>query len=266
MSHLGTKILYGVLNKRAATSPASARSRPGSTARPSCARAGCRWSRSRSAAPLAEFDVIGILAAVRADLHQRAQRAGSVGGIPLRGADRGDDATAGHRGRSDRDPPRAAGAVHRRVLHRRGRGGCCRRWCARRRRCARAGVPRRERLIRLAASYPLYVPELYDDRGRRGDRPRSSSARPSIRACPARPQARAGRRHQPLPVPRRLAAAVRRGDLRSHGGRGGARLHRGLPLLPGGDDLPPGARARSGRGARDAGRRASRRAATTRPR
>jgi hypothetical protein len=41
MSHLGTKILYGLLNKHPGIA-CERPSRPGSTARPSCARAGCR--------------------------------------------------------------------------------------------------------------------------------------------------------------------------------------------------------------------------------
>jgi radical SAM superfamily enzyme YgiQ (UPF0313 family) len=111
---------------------------------------------------------------------------------------------------------------------------------------ARAGVPRRERLIRLAASFPLYVPELYDTEidaetglivvGRAGGRARPGAA-----------EAGAGRRHQPLPVPRRFAAAVREAIFDRMAVEVARGLHRGLPLLPGGDDLPPGARARSGR-------------------
>ncbi len=57
-----------------------------------------------------------------------------------------------------------------------------------------------------------------------------------------------------LSLPDDSPVAGRGGHLRSHGDRDRARLHRGLPLLPGGDDLPPGARARSGADGRDAGR------------
>lgn len=42
MSHLGTKILYGVLNKADGIACERVFS-PGSTARRSCARGGCRW-------------------------------------------------------------------------------------------------------------------------------------------------------------------------------------------------------------------------------
>ena len=207
-----------------------------------------------SASPLATFDVHRLLAAVRADVHQRAQPARSVGAAAARGRPRRRRA-AGHRGRPDGDAPRAAGAVHRRVLHRRGRGGAAAagarggRAAARGRPAARAAVPAGRAVIRSTSPSST--------------RPRSTPrpgfvvvGAPLDPRVPARPKRALGRRHQPLPVPRRLAAAVRRGDLRSHGGRGGARLHRGVPLLPGGDDLPPGARARSGGGARRAGRAA----------
>ena len=112
-----------------------------------------------SAAPLRGVRRHRLLAAVRADLHQRAQPAGSVGPAAAR-ADRGDDAplviaggpTATHPeplapfidaffiGEAEEQlPPLVLEAAALR----------------------RAGVPRRERLCRLAARYPLYVPELY---------------------------------------------------------------------------------------------------------
>ena len=67
-----------------------------------------------------------------------------------------------------------------------------------------------------------------------------------------------------LPVPRRRPDRRPRGDLRPHVDRDRARLHRGVPLLPGGDDLPPGARARPGADRRHRRQRRARRAATTR--
>ena len=74
MSHLGTKILYSLLNKHA---------------RIACERAFTPWIdmekelRARklplvtleSARPLRDFDVVGHLAAVRADVHERADAA-----------------------------------------------------------------------------------------------------------------------------------------------------------------------------------------------
>ena len=47
----------------------------------------------------------------------------------------------------------------------------------------RAGVPRRERLVRLAAKYPLYVPELYTHGTRRRHRLRGGGTAASTRGC-----------------------------------------------------------------------------------
>ena len=46
-----------------------------------------------------------------------------------------------------------------------------------------------------------------------------------------------------FPFPDDSPVPVAGGHLRPHGDRDRPRLHRGLPLLPGGDDLPPGAGA-----------------------
>jgi radical SAM family uncharacterized protein/radical SAM-linked protein len=158
MSHLGTKILYSVLNK---------------TDGVACERAFAPWLdceaelRARglplltleSAAPLREFDVIGF--SLQYELtYTNVLNLLDLSGLPLRAAERGDDApfvvaggpTATHPeplapfidaffiGEAEEHlPPLALEAAELR----------------------RAGVPRRERLIRLAAKYPLYVPELY---------------------------------------------------------------------------------------------------------
>ncbi len=158
MSHLGTKILYGILNKH----PDIA-----------CERAFAPWTdceeeiRSRglllvtleSATPLGAFDVIGI--SLQYELtYTNVLNLIDMAGLPLRAADRGDDAplilcggpTATHPeplapfidaffiGEAEETLP--ALVLEAAALR-------------------RAGVPRRERLIRLAAAYPLYVPELY---------------------------------------------------------------------------------------------------------
>src|SRR5262249_38489287 len=119
----------------------------------------------------------------------------------------------------------------------------------------RAGLPRAERLARLAERGGVYVPSLYatrfDPRSRRGA---AAPARAGGGGGPRAPPAPApagvaadGRRPQPAPVPRRHAGALGRGRVRP-GERGDrARLHRGLSLLPGGHDLPAGARAGSRR-------------------
>ncbi len=218
-----------------------------------------------SGAPLAAFDVVGfslqyeltytnVLDDARPRRHPAAQRRPRRGRDPLVIAG---GPTATHPeplapfidafliGDGEEMLPRA-----------RARGG---RAGARGRAAARAADPARGAAARSTC------PSLYatavdaddrHDRGRRARRP----ARPGPVA------ARDGRRPQPLSVPRRLAAALRRGDLRPHVGRDRARLHRGLPLLPGRHDLPPGARARSGRDRSSRWSAASRRPATTRPR
>jgi radical SAM family uncharacterized protein/radical SAM-linked protein len=162
MSHLGTKILYGVLNKH-----------PGIA----CERAFSPWVdceheiRARglplvtleSASPLAEFDVVGI--SLQYELtYTNVLNLIDLAGLPLRAEDRARD-------RDDRAPLILCGgptATHpeplapfvdaffigeaEEVLP-----SLVLEVAAMR----RAGVPRRERLIALAARYPLYVPELY---------------------------------------------------------------------------------------------------------
>ena len=158
MSHLGTKILYSILNK---------------VPQIACERAFAPWGdceaqlRQRglpvltleSAAPLASFDVIGF--SLQYELtYTNVLNLLDLSGLPLRAADRGDDAplviaggpTATHPEplapfidaffigeAEERLPPLVLEAAELR----------------------RAGVPRRERLCRLAERYPLYVPELY---------------------------------------------------------------------------------------------------------
>jgi radical SAM family uncharacterized protein/radical SAM-linked protein len=158
MSHLGTKILYGVLNK---------------TDGIACERAFAPWVdceaelRQRglpvltleSASPLASFDVLGF--SLQYELtYTNVLNLLDLSGLPLRAADRGDEAplviaggpTATHPeplapfidaffiGEAEEHlPPLVLEAAALR----------------------RAGVARRERLVQLAAKYPLYVPELY---------------------------------------------------------------------------------------------------------
>jgi radical SAM family uncharacterized protein/radical SAM-linked protein len=158
MSHLGTKILYGVLNK---------------TEGLACERVFSPWVdceaqlRARglpivtleSATPVGEFDVVGF--SLQYELtYTNVLALLELAGLPLRAADRGDrepliiagGPTATHPeplapfidaffiGEAEEQLPplvREAAALR------------------------RAGLPRRERLIRLAEKYPLYVPELY---------------------------------------------------------------------------------------------------------
>jgi len=161
MSHLGTKILYSVLNRASDIA---------------CERAFAPWLdceaelRARglpvltleSAAPLATFDVVGF--SLQYELtYTNVLNVLDLSGIPLRSADRARSV--------DRGPLIIAGgptATHPEPLAPFidaffiGEGeealpGLVREAAA----LARAGVPRRERLIRLAAAFPLYVPELF---------------------------------------------------------------------------------------------------------
>ncbi|MES1172355.1 MAG: TIGR03960 family B12-binding radical SAM protein [Bacteroidota bacterium] len=158
MSHLGTKILYGILNKNP---------------RIACERAFSPWVdceaqiRSHdlplvtleSAQPLGTFDVIGM--SLQYELtYTNVLNLIDLAGLPLRAADRGDDAPLVLCGGPTATHPEplapfidaffigeAEEALPALVLE-----------FARLR---RERVPRRERLVQLAARYPLYVPELY---------------------------------------------------------------------------------------------------------
>jgi len=158
MSHLGTKILYGVLNK---------------TDGVACERVFAPWLdceaelRARglplvtleTATPVGDFDVIGF--SLQYELtYTNVLSILDLAGLPIRAEQRGEQAplvlaggpTATHPEplapfidaffigeAEERLPSLVLEAVELR----------------------RAGVPRRERLIRLAEKYPLYVPELY---------------------------------------------------------------------------------------------------------
>jgi radical SAM family uncharacterized protein/radical SAM-linked protein len=159
MSHLGTKILYGILNKHP---------------RIACERAFSPWvdceARIRehrlplvtleSADSLAAFDVIGI--SLQYELtYTNVLNLIDLAGLPLRASDRGDAEPLILCGGPTATHPQplapfidaffigeAEEALPALVLE----------LAAMR----KAGIPRRERLIRLAAAYPLYVPELYE--------------------------------------------------------------------------------------------------------
>ena len=129
----------------------------------SCARATCRSCRSRAQRPLREFDVVGF--SLQYELtFTNVLTLLDLGGIPLRAADRGEDATARARRRPDGDAPRAARAVHRRGVHRRGRGAAARgraRVGGDAREIAPARARARDALAELARAFPVYVPSLY---------------------------------------------------------------------------------------------------------
>ncbi len=175
-----------------------------------------------------------------------------LGGIPLRSADRGESdplviaggPTATHpeplapfidavvvigdgEERGDRDRARVGGPAQARRPARRAPE-------ARSRSCA-ACTCRRSTARRVEADTGFTVV----------DAPLAPEARVPV-------VAHAGRRSERVPLPRRRPHRRARGHLRPHVDRDRARLHRGLPLLPGRDDLPPRARARPGADRRDA--------------
>jgi radical SAM family uncharacterized protein/radical SAM-linked protein len=158
MSHLGTKILYGILNQdpRIACERAFA---PWGDCEAEIRLAGLPLVTLESAAPLGSFDVLGI--SLQYELtYTNVLNLIDLAGLPLRAAERGDGAPLVLCGGPTATHPEplapfidaffigeAEEALPSLVLESA--------------RLRRAGVPRRERLIRLAQAFPLYVPELY---------------------------------------------------------------------------------------------------------
>jgi radical SAM family uncharacterized protein/radical SAM-linked protein len=158
MSHLGTKILYGILNKHPRIACERAFS-PWVDCEAQIRAHGLPLVTLESADPLGVFDVIGI--SLQYELtYTNVLNLIDLAGLPLRAAERGDAAPLILCGGPTATHPEplapfidaffigeAEEALPALVLE----------FAALR----RAGVPRRERLIQLAAHYPLYVPELY---------------------------------------------------------------------------------------------------------
>src|SRR5436190_12512286 len=158
MSHLGTKILYGVLN-RADDIACERAFAPWLDCEAELRARGLPLVTLESATPLGEFDVVGF--SLQYELtYTNVLNVLDLAGLALRSADRGEGGPliiAG--GPTATHPEPLAPFIDAFFI---GEGEealppLVREAAA----LARAGVPRRERLIRLAASYPLYVPELY---------------------------------------------------------------------------------------------------------
>jgi radical SAM family uncharacterized protein/radical SAM-linked protein len=158
MSHLGTKILYSVLNKTPGIACERAFS-PWLDLEAQLRKRGLPLVTLESARPVRECDVLGI--SLQYELtYTNVLGLLDLGGIPLRSAARGDDhplvlcggPTATH-------PEPLAPFIDAFFLGEAEEAlpPLCLEVAALR----RAGVPRRERLVRLAERYPLYVPELY---------------------------------------------------------------------------------------------------------
>ena len=114
----------------------------------------------------------------------------------------------------------------------------------------RAGRTAREGVLRELATIPgVYVPV---DVRRRVRRPvHRARSRPRFADVPARRRQAHGRRPRRVAVPEAAARAAHRGGARPPQRRDLPRLHARLPVLPGGDDHPAGARAARRAGAHD---------------
>jgi radical SAM family uncharacterized protein/radical SAM-linked protein len=158
MSHLGTKILYSGLNKT-----------PGIA----CERAFAPWMdmeaelRKRglpvltleTASPLSDFDVVGF--SLQYELtYTNVLTLLDLGGIPMRAADRDDGSPLVLAGGPTATHPEPLAPFIDAFFIGEGEEQLPP-LCLEAAELRRAGVPRRERLIRLAQKYALYAPELY---------------------------------------------------------------------------------------------------------
>ncbi len=242
MSHLGLKILYSLVNKRAGP---RRRARLRALAR----HGGRAAQRGPAAAQPRERHAAGrlrhrrLLAAVRADLHEHPAHARARRHPPAR-SDRGEAdplVIAGGPVAFEPEPLAAFIDASSSATARRP----CRSSCA----TGRPSRPRASPAPSACAAWPARPGATCP----RSTPPRSTPTRDSPWSCaPADPALPFPHRQgpssptstaSPSPPTRRVAASER--HLRSPQHRDRARLHRGLPLLPGGHDLPARARARA---------------------
>jgi radical SAM family uncharacterized protein len=159
MSHLGTKILYSVLNKVPGIACERAFA-PWLDMEAELRRRGLPVLTLETASPLDSFDVVGF--SLQYELtYTNVLALLDLGGLPLRSRDRGDEAPLVLAGGPTATHPEPLapfvdaffiGEAEERLPP----------LCLEAAELRRSGVPRRERLIRLAQKYPLYVPELYE--------------------------------------------------------------------------------------------------------
>jgi radical SAM family uncharacterized protein/radical SAM-linked protein len=159
MSHLGTKILYSVLNK----TPGIACERtfaPWLDMEAELRKRGLPIVTLESAAPLRDFDVVGF--SLQYELtYTNILNLLDLSGLPLRAAERGDEAPLVLCGGPTATHPEPLapfvdaffiGEAEEKLPP----------LCLEAAALRRDGVPRRERLVRLAERYPIYVPEIYE--------------------------------------------------------------------------------------------------------
>jgi radical SAM family uncharacterized protein len=159
MSHLGTKILYSVLNREPGIACERAFA-PWLDMEGELRRRGLPVLTLETASPLADFDVVGF--SLQFELtYTNVLALLDLSGLPLRSLDRGDDAPLVLAGGPTATHPEPLapfvdaffiGEAEEKLPP----------LCLEAAELRRAGVSRRERLIRLAERYPLYVPELYE--------------------------------------------------------------------------------------------------------
>ncbi len=158
MSHLGTKILYSVLNKTDGIAAERAFA-PWADMEGELRKRELPLVTLESATPLRDFDVLGF--SLQYELtYTNVLMLLELGGLPLRAADRGDEGPlvlAG--GPTATHPEPLAPFIDAFFIGE--AEEALPPLCLEAARLRREGVPRRERLIQLAAKYPLYVPELY---------------------------------------------------------------------------------------------------------
>ncbi len=240
MSHLGFKILYKILNDDPRTLAERCYA-PWVDMEAELRTRGVPLVSLENARPLREFDVVGF--SLQFELtYTNVLSMLDLGGVPLRSKDRGDGDPLVIAGGPTATHPEPLSAFVDAFVIGDGEEAATRvalLWTDLRDRRARRAARRARRAAgRLRAFVAFYT-------RRSRHRLRRRRRRPSDRA----EHDRGSRR---VPLPRRQPDRRARGDLRSHVDRDRARLHRGVPLLPGRHDLSPGARARSGEGRRDA--------------
>ena len=186
-----------------------------------------------------------LLAPGGAQLLEHPEHAGPRGpaGLAARSARDGPDRA---RRRALHGEPRADRGLLRRVPRRRRRGGAA--GLPRRvpRRARRRGLSRRDLLVRARADrrHLRAVASTTSPTTRTGRSPRSTRERPARAGARA---AHLGPGPEARVLPRQAHGPVGRDRAGPPGPRGHARLHAGLPLLPGRLLVPAGARARPGR-------------------
>ena len=117
----------------------------------------------------------------------------------------------------------------------------------------RSGRTAREGVLRELAAIPgVYVPAMYEVDY---DGPRIAEIRPRFDDVPERVEKRTVADLAEWPYPKQQLVPLDRGGARPPQRRGVPRLHTRVPVLPGGDDHAPGARAPGRPGAHDGARR-----------